>query len=97
MIQQVNFSSFCDAFRNMNRDENFSYEGKRLLFDYLEEIDQNYDLDVIALCCDYLEDTEEAIRKYYSLESDASVEDYLSENTSIIGQTKDGSFVYANF
>ena len=97
MIQQVTRSMFQDAFRDMNRKENFSYEGLNLLFDYLEEMDPNYDLDVIALCCEYSEETEEEIRENYSIDEGESVEDYLNENTSIVGQTKSGSFVYLQF
>ena len=59
MIQKVNFSEFCDRFRDMNRDNAFTYEGKRALFDYLEEYEEdtgeNVELDVIALCCDFTE------------------------------------------
>lgn len=97
MIQQVNFCAFTDAFRNMDRNENFSYEGKRLLFDYLEDIDPNYELDVIALCCEYSEETEEDIRANYSLDNDADVEEYLNDNTALIGKTSQGTFVYQSF
>ena len=55
MIKQITFSTFCDAFRDMGRDENFSYAGKRALFDYLEEVSPDMELDVIALCCEYYE------------------------------------------
>ena len=36
MKQTVNFSQFCDAFKLMDRNGQFTYEGKRALFDYLE-------------------------------------------------------------
>jgi hypothetical protein len=59
MYQTVNFSDFCDAFRSMDRNENFSYEGKRALFDYLEQYEEDvgepWELDVIGLCCDWTE------------------------------------------
>ena len=59
MVEQVNFNRFCDRFKSMSRDTNFSYEGKKALFDYLEdyelEADKPYELDVIALCCEYTE------------------------------------------
>ena len=57
MKESVNFSRFCDAFQI--RKENFSYEGKQALFDYLEQYEadtgEEIELDVIALCCDYAE------------------------------------------
>ena len=59
MKTTVNFSDFCDRFIVYNRDNNFSYEGKRALFEYLEEYEdatgEEIELDVIALCCEYSE------------------------------------------
>jgi len=58
MKQTVTKSMFRDAFRL--RPDNFSYDGLEVLFDYLEELesgtDQEIELDVIALCCDFRED-----------------------------------------
>ena len=43
----------------MGREDQFTYKGKRALFDYLEEMSEGMDepieLDVIALCCEYSE------------------------------------------
>lgn len=59
MIKQtVNFSQFCDSFSESYKN-NFSYEGKRALFDYLEslreDLNEDIELDPIALCCEYTE------------------------------------------
>jgi hypothetical protein len=58
MKQTVNKSMFMDAFKAL-RPDNFSYEGLSTLFDYLEsheeELGEEIELDVIALCCDYSE------------------------------------------
>lgn len=55
----VNFSMFCDAFSKMGRKDNFSYEGLKALFEYLEQlsddIGEDIELDVIALCSEYTE------------------------------------------
>ena len=49
---------FERAFKNFERD-NFSYDGLKALFEYLEEYEEGtgeeVELDVIALCCDYAE------------------------------------------
>ena len=49
---------FERAFKNFERD-NFSYDGLKALFEYLEEYEEDtgeeVELDVIALCCDYME------------------------------------------
>ena len=69
IYQEVNFSSFCDAFFRMSQEDNFSYAGKQALFDYLEEMSEdtgeNYELDIIALCCEWQELTPEEIVKQY--------------------------------
>lgn len=59
MIKTINFQDFCDAFASMDRKDKFTYEGKQVLFDYLEQLGEDtgepIELDVIALCCDYTE------------------------------------------
>jgi len=58
MKQSVNMYDFERAFKNFERD-NFSYDGLKALFEYLEEYEEDtgeeVELDVIALCCDYME------------------------------------------
>lgn len=110
MKTSVNFSQFCDAFRDADRNENFSYDGKRALYDFLEEMadstGEEYELDIIALCCEFAESDVEELIAYYSIDvSEAEddenkaelVEEYLQNNTMVAGKLKDGSFVYAQF
>ena len=58
MKQSVNMYDFERAFKNFERD-NFSYDGLKALFEYLEQlgddIGEEIELDVIALCCEYME------------------------------------------
>ena len=102
MIQTINVSDFRDAFRACGRADQFSYEGLGALFDYLEEIDPDFDLDVIALCCDYAEDSAEDIAANYNIEVDSideledAVRAHLEEHTSIVAETASG-FLYAQF
>lgn len=94
MYQPVNFSAFVDAFRAHGREDQFSYDGKRMLFDHLEEVDPDHELDVIALCCAYAEDEEDDVRRAYAIEGD--VLEWLEENTIVIGATPAGSVVYCS-
>ena len=59
MKRTVNQHEFVDAFRKMGRVDSFSYEGRMALFDYLEQLEEDVgeeiELDVIAICCDYSE------------------------------------------
>lgn len=103
-------SQFRDAFRQADRQDQFSYEALNMLYEYFEEIDPDMELDVIAICCDYSEDTVADIARNYSIDlNDADPEDldydqacidivreYLNENTSLVGETSTG-FVYAVF
>tara|TARA_R110000868_G_scaffold99193_2_gene273084 strand:- start:2063 stop:2398 length:336 start_codon:yes stop_codon:yes gene_type:complete len=103
-------SQFRSEFHRADRQTQFSYEGLGLLFEYLEEIDPDYDLDVVALCCDYSEECAEDIARNYSIdlndadpegnrydtECRAIVRAYLEDHTSIVGETATG-FIYAQF
>lgn len=58
MKQMIGFSQFCDGFSGSYKD-NFSYQGKRALYDYLERLEEDMgeeiEFDPIGLCCDYSE------------------------------------------
>ena len=70
MIQQINFNEFCNRFIQMDKNDNFTYKGKEVLFNYLENLEeetgQNIELDIIALCCEYTEyaNIEEYLKDY---------------------------------
>jgi hypothetical protein len=56
----INEHDFVDAFeRSDNYKNNFSRAGLYALYDYLTElekdIEEEFELDVIALCCDFVE------------------------------------------
>ena len=112
MKQTVNLHDFRDAFYSMGREDNFSYEGLEILFNYLKDWEQGADeeieLDVIALCCNYAESTiDELIRDYAIDISDCAPDDdeaikdvvweYMGQNTVVCGATADGSIVYTQF
>lgn len=101
IIESVNFSHFCDAWNRFEyRKNSFSYEGKRALFDYLEQLSEDMDepieLDIVALDCEYTEyeNAVEAWRVYegYSAPGEEEKEEitedealeYLNEHTSVI-------------
>lgn len=88
MKQTVNVYDFRDAFQACNRADNFSYEGLTALFDYLEQYEEGtgeeYELDVIALCCDFTEwDSLEEFNEYYGGKSCKTLED-VAELTDVI-------------
>ena len=109
IVQTVDLYQFREAFRRMNRQNQFGYEGLEVLFDYLDnlsdDIGEPIELDVIALCCEYYESSIDELIENYDIDvSDAAdefekediVRDYLTENTVVCGEV-DGGFVYAAF
>lgn len=87
MKQTVNFYTFQKAFQDL-RPNSFSYEGLRALFEYIEETEEStgfeVELDVIALCCDFIEYANE---EEYASEYNDDLEDYIaatSDSGSII-------------
>ena len=59
MYMRINLYGFQDAFREMGRENQFSYDGLATLFYELESYEEmegeEIELDVIALCCEYIE------------------------------------------
>lgn len=87
-------SQLRDRFIAYNRD-NFSYEGYEALFEMLDEM-ESYELDVIAVCCDFNEASEDEIRADYAIDEDLDVEQYLQDNT-MVTKLSNGDFLYQIF
>lgn len=98
----VTKTMFKDAFYQANRQDNFSYEGLGILFEYFENLEDDccasIELDVVAICCEYEELSAADIAENYSIYIDddmtdedivEAVEDYLNDNTSICGKWED--------
>lgn len=64
LYEEMDFSMFCSRFKDYGRQD-FSNEGLRELFTYLEEIaegtDSPVEVDIIALCCEFAEDKEDEV------------------------------------
>lgn len=109
MKQTINFQQFRDAFLRM-RPANFSPDGLKLLWDYLEEYEQSageeLEFDVIGLCCDFSEEFWRDVAENYGIDikdieneedQQQAVMDYLCDNTGVCGITDDGNIVYQVF
>jgi len=112
MKQTVNFYSFRDAF-GQRVVKNFSSNGLSVLWNYLEEYEQNtgkeMELDVIALCCGYNESSSVDIARDYNVdisdcceqsEIDSTIREYLEDNTMLCGEYEsddEAVFVFAAF
>jgi hypothetical protein len=107
MKTTVSVYDFHQAFKHL-RPDNFSYEGLNILFSYFYEYEEStgeeMELDVIAICCDFTEDTWQNIAENYSIDlTDAElggekyeiVKTYLEDQGALVGEV-DGGFVYRN-
>ena len=99
MKQNVNLHDFEQAFRAIRPDD-FSSFGLEALFSYLEEIEEDrgseMELDVIAICCDFIEyeNVEEYLKEHntdidrsdYDNDEDwiEAIKEDIQDNTSFI-------------
>ena len=110
MIHTINEHDFRRGFEQL-RPENFTYDGLRVLFEYLEEFEEStgelVKFDVIALCCEFTESTIPEILDSYSIpvEPDADADEkklavleYLEDRSlGVCGETSTGTIVFQNF
>ena len=102
IYKEVSRREFVNEFKQL-RPGNFSDKALDSIYYYLIELDYHeefYELDVIALCCDITESSDEDIRKDYSISDGYYTIEYLLDNTSVISShTTNGKlyFVYYSF
>ena len=75
MKTTVSQYDFTEAFKDYGRSDNFSYEGLKALFDYLEDLEsdigEQIELDVVAICCDFSEyDSAREAAEHYGFEAE---------------------------
>jgi hypothetical protein len=96
MKTTVYFSEFRDLFQQI-RPDNFSYQGQKILFDYFEEYEEStgeeVDLDVIAICCDFSEDSFENIADQYGIELDVEMDEDYQKQQVIEHLEGEGAYV----
>ena len=111
MIQTINLYDFVESFRKMGRGNQFTHAALELIFDYIEEYEQEtgeqIELDVIALCCEWCESTPEEIIEQYDTDIDtegmtedeiaAAVYEWLNDETQVAATTDYGTLVYVQF
>lgn len=87
MKQTVSEYEFVEAFDKANRSENFSRQGRRELYEYLldweDDLGEEIELDVIALCCEFTE--YESVEEYNEAYSTKHEDwDSVSEETIVV-------------
>ena len=88
IYKSIDICDFRRAFTDYDRTAHFSYDGLNALFDWLSEMANDctepYELDVIALCCEFTEYSDLAeIKETYST-TDINTIDDLHDRTIAI-------------
>lgn len=99
LVKKVYFNDFLEEFEKYGREDQFSYKGKKALFDYLnelsEDIGESIELDIIGLCCDFTEyDSLEEFNNYYNYNLD-SIDDI--NHYTIVIPIDESSFIVQDF
>ena len=96
MKKTIDQQAFIQSFTDYNRESQFSVKARKELFQYMEECEAGsgteYELDVIALCCEFTEydSIKECIEAFKHLddfefcESDDDYRDVFSHYTQVI-------------
>lgn len=105
-------SEFHDYFTKSDTYKNqFSYQAREIIFDFLEEYEagcgEEFEFDLVGICCDFAESTiEEIIFDYgYLMDENALkdkdyIEQFLQDKTMLCGTYQEGEdtfFVYMQF
>lgn len=95
MVKRITQNAFIDAFHDMGRGEQFTYEGLVTLYDWIDEVDEDMELDVIALCCDFTEyeDLKDLQDSYPDIES----MEELQDKTSVLMIEDTDRFIIQNY
>lgn len=105
IVKTFDENDFINEFKAYNRMDNFSLNGLRILFESLEQTaidcEMSIEMDVIALCCEYNEDTLADIIDNYDIDLSRchtmddrleAVEEYLQDNTYVCGSYDDEEY-----
>lgn len=85
MKMSITTTQFIDEFKNYNRGNQFSYGALCAIFDYYEEIDENYELDVIDICCQWTEyKSLEDVYEAYGFDSKNEYDEMIGELENMV-------------
>ena len=101
MYQTISQWDFVRAFTEMDRESNFSEEGRVALFELLEEVNPESELDVLSICCDFAEysNLNELKAEYSHLledekfEDDDEVLDFFRDETVVLELSNGGVII----
>ena len=96
VVNIVSYWNFQDEFRQYGRENSFSYEGLKALYDYLndlsDDIGEPIEMDVIGFCSEY--DEFDSIEEY-NKDYDTNYQDVeeLEYDQTVIAVLDNGGFI----
>ena len=111
IIKTYDLQDFKNEFEAYNRKDQFSDQALEIIFDYLNQDDYSFNMDVVSFCYEFTEMSCAVVHESYDIgfyddETDDNAwidaaRDYLNDNTSIVGEytENDGTvnFVFISF
>ena len=103
LVKEITFNDFLEEFRRYEREDQFSYEAKKALFNYLNDLSddmgQSIELDIIAICCDFTEyDSIEEFNNDYSYTIGKDIDNMEDvQNYTIVIPIDSQSFIIQDF
>lgn len=112
IVKTFDLQDFIGEFRAYGRKQDFSDQALEIIFDYLNDLGEVVEIDVIAICCEYTEQSCADLLEFNSEWVDTSddmdneelaevARDYLNENTFIVGEYVNNAgatvFVFGSF
>jgi hypothetical protein len=104
MKSNISQQAFIQAFRDYGRETQFTYEALKVIFDWLEELaeccDDEIELDVIAVCCEFAEyESFKGFQADYPECPECYIEtlDFIRNNTTFLELPGSTGFVIQQF
>ena len=112
VVKTFDLRDFISEFRAYGRTDNFTSEALEIIFNHLNESGDTIEMDVIAICCEFTEQScadvlelnSECIETNDDMDNEEladAARDYLNDNSFIVGEYENNAgetvFVFASF
>lgn len=110
IVKTFDLQDFKREFELYNRRDQFSNQALELIFNYLNQDDYTFQMDVIGFCCEFSERSCQDILQDYDVYADDNMtneelaeqaREYLHDNTSLVGEyinnTDETVFIFVAF
>ena len=76
LVKKVGFNDFLEEFKKYGREDQFTYKGKKALYDYLNELGEDLgepiELDIIDISCNFTQFSNlQEFNDYYNYDLDS--------------------------